>query len=204
MICVENGYKVPENVKYKDFDTSMDYLQKIISRFNFRESRQKKSEFLPFMSIVKEPETNIRQGYYYSRKDELIRTIREAREDIKRLYLGYEDKPLDEKEDVRIAASERRQDCIEAVMSLSDNPAVMYLTLKELDNRDSKDVSRLAFDVLFGKPNEAFYKMLKESREDIYTLDEDPDGDIDFYGLKFSKRKVICEEKDNFFEQSDG
>ena len=199
MICVENGYKVPENVKYKDFDTAMDYLQKIISRFNFRESRKKKSEFLSFMSIVKEPTANVRQGYYYSRKDELIRTIREAREDIKRLYLGYEDKPLDEKEDVRVAASERRQDCIEAIMSMSDNPAVMYLTLKELDNPESKDVSRLVFDVLFGKPNESFYNMLKESRDDIYTLEDDPDGDIEFYGLKFSKKKVICTENDPSF-----
>jgi hypothetical protein len=83
-------------------------------------------------------------------------------------------------------AGDIKQDCIEEVERMSSCPATMYLVLKELDNPEYRDVSRFVFEVLFGKPDDAFFTMIKESKEDVYTLVEG-DGDISFYGINFQK-----------------
>ena len=188
MITTENGFELSDNVRYKYFNTSMDYLQKIISRFNFREGRECKRSVVPFMSIVKEPSGNYsRQGYYYKQRDKIISVIRAAKEEKHKLFTGYDTMSQSEKESVWRYAGEIKQDCIEEVERLSSCPATMYLVLKDLDSPDCRDVAKFVFEVLFGRPDEAFFTMILNSKEDVYTLVEDDDGELEFYGFHFSK-----------------
>ena len=190
MITLENGFALSDNIRYRYFNTSMDYLQRIISRFNFREGREKKRTVVPFMSMVKEPANNVRQGYYYAHRDKIIKVIRDAKERRRKLFTDYDAMSKEEKEFVWKQASEIKQDCIEEVEKMSNCPATMYLVLKELDNPDFRDVSRFVFEVLFGKPDEAFYTMIEDSKEDVYTLVGDEQGEIIFYGFNFSKVSI--------------
>lgn len=188
MITTENGFELSDNVKYRYFNTSMDYLQKIISRFNFREGRECKRSIIPFMSIVKEPTSNyIRQGYYYKQRDRIINVIRAAKEEKQKLFIGYDAMSQSEKENVWRYAGEIKQDCIEEVEKLSSCPATMYLVLKELDSPECRDVAKFVFEVLFGRPDEAFFTMILDSKENVYTLQEADDGELEFYGFHFSK-----------------
>lgn len=187
MITLENGFKLSDNTKYRYFNTSMDYLQKVISRFNFREGREQKREIIPFMDIVKEPPRYVRQGHYYSQRDKIIETIRQAREERKRLFCDYDTMTAEEKRNVWKMAGDIKQDCIEEVEKLSTSPAVLYLTLKELDNKADADVTRFVFEVLFGRPDEVFYQMLLDSQEPIDELVEDPAGNIRYYDFNFKK-----------------
>lgn len=187
MITLENGYTLSDTVRYRYFDTAMDYLQKIISRFNFREGREQKRELVPFMSMVKRPANNVRQGYYYTQRDKIIKTIRDAKEERRKLFADYDTLGKDEKSLIWKRAGEIKQDCIEEVEALSICPSTMYLVLKELDGAEYKDVSRFIFEVLFGRPDEAFFTMIENSKEDIYTLVEDDAGDITLYDFKFSR-----------------
>lgn len=188
MITTENGFELSDNVRYKYFNTSMDYLQKIISRFNFREGRECKRSVVPFMSIVKEPSGNYsRQGYYYKQRDKIISIIRAAKEEKHKLFTGYDTMSQSEKESVWRYAGEIKQDCIEEVERLSSCPATMYLVLKDLDSPDCRDVAKFVFEVLFGRPDEAFFTMILNSKEEVYTLVEDDDGELEFYGFRFSK-----------------
>lgn len=186
MITLENGFALSDKVRYKQFNTSMDYLQKIISRFNFREGRAQKRDVVPFMSMVKEPSNNVRQGYYYREKDRIIQVVRAAKEERRKLFADYDTLSKDDREYVWKMAGDIKQDCIEEVERMSSCPATMYLVLKELDNPEYRDVSRFVFEVLFGRPDEAFFAMIKDSKEDVYTLVEG-DGDINFYGINFQK-----------------
>jgi hypothetical protein len=68
----------------------------------------------------------------------------------------------------------------------------MYLVLKDLETPENRDVARFVFEVLFGRPDEAFYTMILESRDNVYTLQEDDNGDLEFYGFRF--RKVLLSE----------
>lgn len=188
MITTENGFELSDNVRYKYFNTSMDYLQKIISRFNFREGRECKRSVVPFMSIVKEPSGNYsRQGYYYKQRDKIISVIRAAKEEKHKLFTGYDTMSQAEKENVWRYAGEIKQDCIEEVERLSSCPATMYLVLKDLDSPECRDVAKFVFEVLFGRPDEAFFAMILDSKEEVYTLVEDETGELEFYGFHFSK-----------------
>lgn len=187
MITTENGFALSDKIKYRYFKTSMDFLQKIIGKFHFREGRDKRKDVLPFMSMVKQPSGTIQHSYYYAQKDKIIDTIRISKEEIKRLYAGYDEMAPEERSSARNQASEIKQACVEEIEKMSSTPSTMYLVLRELDNPDLRDVSRFVFEVLFGRPDQAFFTMIKESRENVFTLEENADGDIDFYGYKFSK-----------------
>ena len=196
MITTENGFALSDNIRYKYFNTSMDFLQKIISRFNFREGRECKRAVLPFMSMVKEPSSgSVRQGYYYTQRDYIINTIRAAKEEKRRLFDGYESFSPAERDDVWRRVGEIKQDCIEAVAKMPSCPSTMYLVLKDLDSPENRDVARFVFEVLFGRPDEAFFTMIRESKENVYTLVEDTTGDLTFHGFKF--RRVLLTEVEN-------
>lgn len=179
-----------DNVRYKYFNTSMDYLQKILARFNFREGRECKRDTVPFMDIIKEPPNNVRQGYYYAQRDRVIDIVRGARDKRKKLFLNYENADDAAKEMIWTCAGEIKQNCIEEIEKFSGSPATMYLVLKELEAPETRDVARFVFEVLFGRPNETFYSMIKESEEDIFTLEECDDGDIEYFGFRFKKSNL--------------
>ena len=165
----------------------MDFLQKILSRFNFREGRECKRQIVPFMDMVRQPANDVRQGYYYTQKERIISVIRAAKEERQRLFRDYENLSHEQKADVWRVAGDIKQECILEVEKMSSCPATMYLILRDLESKELRDVSRFVFEVLFGRPDEAFFTMIKESREEVYTLAEDINGDIEFYGFKFKK-----------------
>lgn len=187
MITTENGYELSDNTRYKYFRTAMDYLQKILSRFNFREGRECKREVIPFMDMVKVPTGNVRQGYYYTQRDRIINTIRAAKEERQKLFRDYENLSYEQKADVWRAAGDIKQECILEIEKMSSCPATMYLVLRDLESKELRDVGRFVFEVLFGRPDEAFFTMIKESREEVYTLIEDECGELEFYGFKFKR-----------------
>lgn len=195
MITTENGYELSENIHYRQFNTSMDYLQSILSKFKFREGRVQKRHVVPFMDMVKDPVQGYRQGYYYSRKDEIINIVRASYGERKKIFACYDTMDRDEQRLAWTQAGELKQKCIEDIDKLIKAPATMWLTLKELDNGENKDVSRFIFEVLFGRPDQQFFTLIKESKEDIYSLVERDDGDLRFYDFRFSKEKMVGEEK---------
>ena len=79
------------------------------------------------------------------------------------------------------------QECILEIEKMSSCPATMYLVLRDLESKELRDVGRFVFEVLFGRPDEAFFTMIKESREEVYTLVEDDGGELEFYGFKFKR-----------------
>ena len=190
MITTENGYALSDHISYKYFHTSMDYLQTILNRFKFTESRGKKRDIIPFMDIVRKPPENVQQGYYYAQRDKIIERIRTARDETRNLFGGYDEmSPLD-KETVRSQAWEIKQSCIEEIEKMTSSHATMYLVLRELDKPQFKDVARYVFEVLFGRPDKAFFTMIQESREPVYTLIESEIGDIELFGFHFSKINI--------------
>jgi len=190
MITTENGFELSDNVRYKYFNTSMDYLQKIISKFNFRQGREQKRSVVPFMSMVNPPVNGVIRGYYYTQKDKIVNAIRATRDATKRLYMGYDSMSLTEKESARELAWEMKQNCIEEIEKMSSCPTTMYLVLRELDKPETSDLSRYLFEVLFGRPDQAFFTMIKESKENVFTLMESEDGDISYYGYRFKKVNI--------------
>lgn len=193
-ISQENGFKLCDNIKYRYFNTSMDHLQRILGKFKFREGRAFKRTVIPFMDIVTEPKKETTTKFYYEQRDRIISAIRNAQSERRRIYTGYDLMRPDEKEAARAQAWTVKQDCIEEIASMRMSPRSMYLVLKSIDSPDYSDIARFVFEILFGRPDEMFFQMIKDSREDVKTLVECPDGDIEFYSFRF-KKVSLCETK---------
>lgn len=187
LITTENGYKLSDQICYRYFNTSMDYLQQIVSSTNFRQARKYKEDLIPFMSIVKKPDHSSRSGYYNILRDKMIDVLREARQEIKKMYIGYDVKDKAEKNVIKESVAELKQHYISLIDKMSEHEYLMYIVLKEIDNKQYNDIRNTMFEIVFGKPNEAFMQMIANSRENMHKLIESNNGNIQYYGFKFEK-----------------
>ena len=186
MITIENGYDISERHLYKYFDTPMDYLQKRLSKFQFRLGREQKQDILPFSSIVKKVIIPNDNGYYYRQMKRIIDIVRDTNKELRNLYKDYEEKTKEEKEEVKSIASEIKQTCVEYVNDISMHNATMYLLLTALDKKENRDVKRRIFLTLFGTPNKTFFTMISDNQGIINELYECSDGNITLYDMKYS------------------
>ena len=186
MITIENGYDISERHLYKYFDTPMDYLQKRLSKFQFRLGREQKQDILPFSSIVKEIIIPNGDGYYYRQMKRIIEIVRDTNKELRNLYKDYEEKTKEEKEEIKDIASDIKQTCVEYVNDISIHDATMYLLLTALDKKENRDVKRRIFLTLFGTPNKTFFTMISDNQGIINELYECNDGNITLYDMKYS------------------
>ena len=186
MITIENGYDISERHLYKYFDTPMDYLQKRLSKFQFRLGREQKQDILPFSSIVKKVIIPNDNGYYYRQMKRIVDIVRDTNKELRNLYKDYEEKTKEEKEEVKSIASEIKQTCVEYVNDISMHNATMYLLLTALDKKENRDVKRRIFLTLFGTPNKTFFTMISDNQGIINELYECSDGNITLYDMKYS------------------
>lgn len=192
-IVLNNGYELNGKINYEYFDTSMDYIQRIIKRYTQGRKRGKNIKFEPLMSIVREPNVKlsaIKKGYYYDKKNRLIEIIMETKKSLNSLYANYENKTKEERQVINIEAFNIKQECIEYINNISSSEATMYLMLKEIEKESNSYASRFIFEVLFGYPNTTFYKMIIDSKEDLCQLKEWKHGNIELYDYLFYKEKV--------------
>lgn len=189
MITLENGYKLNEKHIYKYFKTPMDYLQKNISSFKFRQGRESKKEVLPFSKIVTNKNLGKGGQRYYEYRDRIINIVEDTNKELQRLYLGYDCKTKEEKEEIQIQATDIKQECTEYINNLSINETTMYLLLTALDKKEYHHVKRRIFETLFGTPNQTFFKMICENKENVQKIIECDDGNIKLFDYTFKK---IC------------
>lgn len=191
MITTENGYELTDNVRYRHFETPMDYLQRVVNKFHFREGREKVAQTVPFMSMVAEPRGYYRQGYYYRVRDKIIDSIRAMKATVKTIYARYETMTPDEKTHAGRGIDIIKETCVEEIKRGLTSPNTKYFVLKEIDNPQNSDIAKYILELMFNIPDSDFVEMLKESKEKIYTLVEMPDGDIKIFDFEFEKIPLI-------------
>lgn len=191
MITLENGYKLSEKHLYKYFDTPMDYLQKCISGFQFRQGREQKLEVLPFSSLVKEKYTTNASITYFELRDRIINIVKDTNKELQKLYIDYDNKNKDEKEDIKKQAADIKQECTEYINELSINETTMYLLLTALDKKEYRHIQKRIFETLFGTPNKTFFKMIIDNRGNIGKVVENETGNIKLYNFTYEKEKII-------------
>lgn len=186
-IADENGYDVSDNVCYKQFDTTMDYLQEIVSMESLRQSRIHKSQTLPFMDIIKKPDMSNRCGYNSRQRDKILQAVKDANGYIQKLRIDYSSKDRAERKAIDENIAEIIQECSRSVKEFAVREYTLYLALKEIEKPENKDISNRLFEIMFQEPNEMFFTMVSNSREALYQLSECEDGDIRLYNYKYMK-----------------
>lgn len=187
LITTENGYELSDKIEYRYFNTTMDYLQQIVKSANFRQARKYKEELIPFMDIVRRPDSNSKSGYYGTVRDKIIELMQRARQEIKLLYINYDEKDKQEKKLVLERVTECKKRYMDIVDKVSEHEYLMYLVLKELDNKKYRDIHSSTFEILFGKPNEAFMKMINVSKEHLKRFIECLEGEYKLYDFTYTK-----------------
>lgn len=186
MITKENGHELSEKHLYKYFDTPMDYLQKRVGKFNFYQSRESQDEILPFSSVVKKIDIPSEGAtYYYNQRNRIINIVRDTNAKLHELYIGYEEKTKDEKQDIKTIAFELKQECVEYVNNMSICEITMCLLLLALDKKEFRDVKRRIFLTLFGTPNKTFFKLIAENNSKTNEIVENTGGKIKLYDINF-------------------
>lgn len=189
-ITTENGYALSDKIIYRYFNTPMDYYQKTINSFNFRMARKFKDEIIPFMDIIKIIDNTNRSGYYCHLRDKIIELMLEAKSSISQAYIGYEQLDKSGRDSVKENVAELKREYIQIVDDLSENEYLMYLVLKEIDNKKYRALHNIMFEILFGKPNEAFMRMINQSKAEMTQIIEDGNGEIVFFGRKYSRISI--------------
>lgn len=187
IIAIENGYAINDKTEYRYFSTPMDYYLKAINSFNFRMSRSRKDELIPFMDIIKPIDISARSGYYLQLRDKIIDIMVQVKKAITKIYLGYDQLDFTDRFLARIQAALLKRQYIRIVDNLSKHTYLTYLVLKELDNKKYRSLHNLMFEILFGEPNETFMKMINESKEDMTKIIEIEGGEILLFNKQFSK-----------------
>lgn len=181
-LVVERG-----RISYKQYHSTMDYLEMIISRFR---KPSFKKQIIPFSNILLSDEY-IEGTVSFSLTSKIIRKIKIARFKIKTVwsinsrYTGLEKRRI---------VQEIKNDCVNYVSSQNINCATMKYLLVLLEHERYKDISGLMTEILFDSPiscfQSEFYKLINESRELVYELKEDSGGEYNIFDFQF--KKVIC------------
>ena len=168
-ITLGNGYSINPNQHYRQFETSMDYLQKVIDKFRADKIEIKN---LPFYEIIKPISINWNKvgTTQYTKVTAIINEIKELRSNIQTMYIDYKSKSKEDKKIISQEVQTLRQKCIESISSKSFNEIELYLLLKEIDKDKNAGYARTIFDTLFAIGNNTLYEMIRDASETRYKI----------------------------------
>jgi len=180
-ISMLKGYYNPEKKAYLKHDTAMDYL--ITSVNSYRASRNHKNaknEFAELSDIINKDLMDYSQVNYKQIK-RVISMVDKMSADISAVYSSSKTKDQDK----HFEADAIRQDCVESIGKLVMNNSTMIALLKTLEKPEHAHHKKIITYILFSYPNTSFFDVLLKSRKPIDCIEENPDGDIEIYGVKF-------------------
>lgn len=157
----------------------MDYIQ---HSMNVARTTYISRDFIPFSELVKDVPADGKVSYYYVNR--VLDVVREARAEVSKIWNGND---VDLSNEAKSAmATEIRQNAIDFVAGIELSHSTMRRLLMAIEDNKNKGIGKMILFTLFGAPNESFYSLLKASATPIQSLQEDENGDIDLYDIKFS------------------
>lgn len=190
VVTLSNGYTLNPNQYYRQFETSMDYLQKAIDKFRADKIEAKN---LPFCEIIKPVDIDwSRVGTSpYIKVASVIKTIKELRGCIQSLYADYANKTKDEKKTITQEVQIIREKYVGTIASKKYSKVEMYLLLKEIDKDKNAGYARTIFDTLFATANQDLYNMIRDESIPLYKLSKKSDKDaVKLFGYEYFKQKI--------------
>lgn len=186
MITTTNGYKLNPRHIYKYFETSMDYLQRQIGKFNFHNSRAPKPPIMPFSDLVKP--LHLGGSKYYQAADRIVQLITDTKAQIDFIRSRSHDATSETINNNRKMIVNLQQECIEYISGISIAPTTAYLLLREMEDMKYSFLKNMLFTFLFSVENPVFYSLLKSKEEPLLHLEENEYGSIVLYDFRFIKQ----------------
>lgn len=179
-VAKAKGYYDNKKKTYQFHNTTMDYLQHTINRSRKTYERR---NFIPFSQILIPANFDIGKAKC-GQINRIIDLVQDTNMQIKTIWNMNE---LDKQTKYQMSG-EVRQDCIDYIDKIQLDKHTMYWLLRSIESDQCKNIRRLIFNTLFGAPNKSFFELIETSKSPIPHLVRDENGDIELYGMKFSKQ----------------
>lgn len=177
------GYYNPEKNSYVKHKTTMDFVEELINKK--RRSRNIKNvPTIKFAECIKPIEFKGRINY--GQIEKVINEIKNYRSNVAHIFM---DNDLTGEEKM-LKYENIKEDVSKSISKIKFNNRTIYYLLTLLDRDSYSDVYKTLFVFLFSYPNSSFIDIIKDDRYENYDLVEDKSGDIDLFGVKFTKVKV--------------
>lgn len=189
-ITLGNGYSLNPNQHYRQFETSMDYLQKAINKFRADKIEVKN---LPFCEIIKPMDIDFNKvsTKKYKMIYRTIDAIKTMREKIQSLYVDYKEKSKEEKAAIANEVNNIRQKQVETINNKSFSDLEIYMLLREIDKDKNAGYARTIFDTLFATGNQTLYEMIKDTSLDIYKITKKTnENSVNLFEYTYFKQKI--------------
>lgn len=189
-ITLGNGYSINPNQHYRQFETSMDYLQKAIDKFRADKIDVKA---LPFCEIIKPMDVDWTKATQkrYNKVYSIIDMVKAMREQIQSLYADYPSKSKEDRVLVANEVNEVRRQCVEVIKSKTFSDIEMYMLLREIDKDKNAGYARTIFDTLFATGNQSLYEMIRDNGDDIYKISKQTnENSVKLFDYTYFKQKI--------------
>ena len=179
------GYYNPDKKNYKSQMAPMDYVQQVINkRKGKRLGTINKADYVPIGEIFRARDYSqiTRNGYV----ELVLMMVRDMSTKTRLLYQAHDS--VVSGEDKRKLANVYFSHCINNIRTMKLSNSTIRDLIIEMDKPENSDIKRKLWSILFGSLDREFTELLKESKEDIYSIEEcsgNESGDVDVFWLKF-------------------
>ena len=91
-------------------------------------------------------------------------------------------------EDCRYYRNRSKMELLYEINQIKINQHTMYRLLKSLESKNNSSIKNLLFYILFNYKNDVLTNILNQYNRVGNSIYEDENGEIDVYGIKFSKK----------------
>lgn len=179
-IAQTKGYRNPDKKNYKYHKTSMDYLLREIK--HYRSSKTDLSELIPLSECFKSDTFN--ENSVNKKQLKLIRDLCETTTSAINAVWNKDYYTVEEK---YFLTTRYKEDLVFKLKKLKINKDTIYVLITYTDNKKYSRISKLLFYVLFNNQNDTLIELMKDLRKPTSYIEENCNGDIDIYGIKFKK-----------------
>ena len=180
----EGGKDTKKERKYAFYHAPMEYVYKSAEDIDFRRGRGGHKKYKHISDMLVEPAGSV--STVYDRKNRIIEICEEYKIKLNGEYIKLRNaKDDDEKELIYEKIKQMKSERNAEVAKKLTEKRVLYLVIKELDKKKKQSENWHLYAPLL--QNEMLKDMLKESTEKMKTVTKKADGEIDLFGLKFTK-----------------
>lgn len=165
-----------EKEKYRNYDTTMDYLEMILDEVG-RRTRVKYIEMKSFSDLLKNEKLGVKRDI--KQINRFLKLEEEYKKKVESIWIGTN---LSNGEKY-LKHIEVKESYINEIKSIKFNISTIRSLLLKVDSGKQRSL----ISTLFYTHNEQVIKLLLEQKEDIYTLKRSDSGEIMIYGKKFKK-----------------
>lgn len=168
--------------EYAFYNAPMEYIYKIAGVIDYRKGKSKVIEYRAISNMIKEPQKDTSTSYEHKRK--VVEICEEYKKKLDLLYMELRQADEDERDLIYETIKQTKEERKEKASRWLNKEYVIYLLIKEFEKEDSENwhiyAPLLECDL--------FQKMLKENKEKMQEVEQNPNGEFDLYGIKFAKK----------------